>query len=49
MLSQRLGVANWIESPDLLQKVEPFLLPSTLNPNWGIFLVERRCIYMPET
>jgi len=31
ILSQRLGVANKIASPDLLQKVELLLLSFTLN------------------
>jgi len=48
MLPQRLGVADRIVLTDLSQKVESLLLPSTLNPDWRICLVERRCICIPE-
>jgi len=49
MLSQRLGVVNRIASSDLSWKVELLLLPSTLNPDWRIFSVERRYIYILGT
>ena len=48
ILPQRLGVANKITSPDLLQKVKLLLLTSTLDSDQRICLVERRHIYMPE-
>ena len=43
-----MGVANRTSSPDLSQKVELLLSSSTLNPDWRICLVERRCIYILE-
>ena len=43
---QRLRVADRIASPNLSQKVELLLLPFTLNLNWRICLVEKRCICM---
>ena len=48
-MSQKLEVANRIALPNLSQKVEPLLLPFTLNPDWIICLVKRRYICMPMT
>jgi len=48
-LPQGLGVANKTVLPDLSQKVKLLLLPSTLNPDWRICLVERRHIHILET
>ena len=47
ILFQRLGVANKTILLELSQKVELFLLSSTLNSDWRIYLVERRYIYIP--
>jgi len=48
ILFQRLEVAKRILSLDLSQKLEPLLLPSILNLDWKICLIERRYIYMPK-
>ena len=49
ILFQRLEVAKKIPLPDLSQKLEPLLLPSTFNIDWRICLIERRHICMLKT
>jgi len=49
MLPQRLGRAERTVSPDELQKVEPSIVSSILNPDWSNCPVERKHMVMLET
>ena len=48
ILFQRLGVTDKTALLDLSWKIKLLLLSSTLNPDWRIYLVKRRYIYMLE-
>jgi len=49
MLSERLDKIERIVLPDKSQKVEPFIVPSILNPDWSNCPVKRIYIVIPET
>jgi len=49
MLSQRLDRTERTALPDELQKVEPSIVPSILNPDWSNCTVKRRCMVIPGT
>jgi len=49
ILPQRLGRTERTALPDESQKVEPFIVPSILNPDWSSCPMERRRMVIPGT